>query len=62
MVSWVRRSGRKVPSGEKSHEVTMTCEAPSVSHSEAFSRVMPPPICMPSGQAARALRAACLFP
>lgn len=36
-------------------------EAPAVSHSAAFSRVMPPPICMPDGHAARALSAACLL-
>jgi len=57
----VRRSGRKVPSGAKRYEVTMMWDAPAVSHSAAFCRVMPPPICMPPGHAASALSAACLL-
>ena len=61
VASLVRRSGRNEPSGAKRYDVTMMCEAPAVSHSAAFSRLMPPPICIPPGHAARALSAACLL-
>lgn len=61
-LSWARRSGRNSPSGENSHEVMMMCDAPAVSHSVAFSRLIPPPICIPPGHADRASSAACLLP
>ena len=64
-VMWLRverRSGRNDPLASKSHEVTMTWEAPAASHVGAFSALMPPPSWRPPGHAARAARAGASLP
>ena len=61
-LSWARRSGWNDPSEVKSHEVTMTCEAPAASHAGAFSALMPPPSWRPPGHAERAARAGASLP
>lgn len=53
---------RNLPSGENSHEVTMTWLAPASIHEAALSIVTPPPSCIPFGQAERAAWAASLLP
>ncbi len=60
-VSLLSLSGRKLPSGLNRYEVTMMWDAPAVSQSVAFCRLIPPPICMPFGHAASALSAAFLL-
>ena len=54
-----RRGGSSRRAGpSKSHDVTMTCDAPRSSHSAAFAAVTPPPTCSPPGRPERAARAA----